>query len=107
MADAYALENLRSAVRTMGLTDEAFILSDHFDGTDLDVTERFVSLIPPVLEGNRVLLEGYVLENSLGLTPNIHSESLAAHDGGQATLYLIDYTIADTPDFSITVRPVK
>ena len=107
MANAYALENLRSAVRTMGLTDEAFTLSDHFDGTDLDVTERFVSLIPPVLAGNRVLLDGYVLENSLGLTPNIHSETLAAHDGGQATLHLIDFAIGDATDFSITVRPVK
>ena len=107
IAGAYSVDGLRSAVRTMGLEEDRFLLEDRFEGDGLNVTERFMTMIPPVVRGDRVQLGSYVLENGNGLIPTVTAETIMNHESQPDTLYLIDYAIGAADNFRLTVRPAE
>jgi hypothetical protein len=67
-----------------------------FSGAPLPVTERFVSLYPPRLEGAGVRINTgdsqSVLRCSLAAVPVIHEQSHRDHYGNEITVYLIDFS---------------
>ena len=107
MANAYADESLTSAVREIKLSESTFSLKDTFSGHDLQITERFVTIISPTLDGNRLCVGDYVLENSSSVIPRISSETILSHESHPETLYMIDYEIGQEGVFLLTVNPKK
>ncbi len=103
IAGAYGIPGLRSAVRQMHLTEDGFTLKDTFDGDALQITERFVTLIPPKQTADAVLLGAHRLETSAGLQPNISRDTIINHEGHPETLYLIDYPLGDAREFTLTL----
>ncbi len=103
IAGAYEIAGLRSALRQMQLDGEGFTLKDCFDGDALQVTERFVTMIPPKQAEGTVQLGKYRLETSMGIQPNISLDIIINHEGHPDTLYLIDYPIGDASEFVLKV----
>ena len=106
MTDAYGVESLISAIRRMELSEDSFALKDTFEGTDLSITERFVTMIPPMPTPEGVILGQYRLETVSGITPSIHAETIINHEGLPDTLYLIDYELGTLKEFALQVFPV-
>ncbi len=103
IAGAYQIPGLRSAVRQMQLEQEGFMLKDTFCGDGLQVTERFVTLIPPKQTADAVHLGIYRLDTPAGISPSISQDIIINHEGHPETLYLIDYPIDDAREFVLTV----
>ena len=103
MAKAYSVEKLSSAVREMKLDGASFGLTDTFEGVDLRVTERFVTMIPPKKNGSTVHLGKFRMETSPQMAPNISLEIIINHEGHPDTLYLIDYEIDAAVPFVLNV----
>jgi len=103
MAGAYEVNGLRAAVRQMQLSKEGFLLNDTFDGDGLQVTERFVTMIPPKNIGGIIHLGKYRIEAAPCIDPTLSLEIIINHEGHPDTLYLIDYAIGDTKEFSLKV----
>lgn len=104
---AYTDDRLTSAIREIKLSESTFSLKDTFSGHDLQITERFVTMISPTLDGNRLCVGDYVLENSLSVIPRISSETILSHESHPETLYMIDYEIGQEGVFLLTVNPKK
>jgi len=104
IAGAYDQAQLHSLIRQVQLTDKGFRLQDRFAGTDLTVTERFVTMIPPCQTENGVILNGFCLQTVPHITPHISQETIINHEGHPDTLYLIDYAVSDAREFVLTVQ---
>ncbi len=103
MAGAYNVPGLCSALRQMQLSPEGFLLKDSFDGDALQITERFVTMIPPAQTADAVLLWTYRLETPSGILPTISQEIIINHEGHPETLYLIDYPMGNAQEFTLTI----
>lgn len=103
VAGAYAVDGLHSAVRQMQLDAAGFTLKDTFEGKALQVTERFVTMIPPKQTGSAVQLGKYRLEAMPSLQPNISLDIIINHEGHPDTLYMIDYQIDSAREFVLKV----
>ena len=103
MAGAYETPGLRSAVRQMQLDKEGFTLQDNFDGDALQVTERFVTMVPPKNIGGIIHLGKYRMETAPNILPKLSLEIILNHEGHPDTLYLIDYAIGDSCQFVLKV----
>ncbi len=103
IAGAYEVPGLGSAVRQMELHEEGFTLKDTFHGDALQVTERFVTMIPPRQIAGTVHLGAYRLETPAGIQPHVSQETIINHESHPDTLYLIDYPTGDTCEFILKV----
>ncbi len=103
IAGAYEIQGLHSVLRQMQLDGEGFTLKDTFDGDGLQVTERFVAVLPPKPEGGAVQLGNCRLETPTGIQPVISQDTIINHEGHPETLYLIDYPLNGTCEFILKV----
>ncbi len=103
IAGAYEVQGLQSVLRQMQLDQEGFTLQDTFDGHGLQVTERFVTMIPPKQTNDTVQLGKYRLETPAGIQPSISLDIIMNHEGHPDTLYLIDYPLNGTCEFTLKV----
>jgi glyoxylase-like metal-dependent hydrolase (beta-lactamase superfamily II) len=80
---------------TIYFEDEKITLCDNFDFTkDVQVTEHFVSLIEPRVEGNDLYIEDVKLTTSSNACPTVTEKTVRAHVGGYPhPVYLIDYEL--------------
>lgn len=103
IAGAYQVPGLHSAIRQMSLNGDGFTLEDHFEGHDLQITERFVTMIPPKQIGDVIHLENYRLVATPHIRPTVSAETIINHEGHPDTLYLIDYPLGTGKDFILKV----
>lgn len=106
VAGAYQVPGLSAAVRKMTLEGSTFVLKDSFEGENLCVTERFVTMIMPDFEAGCVRLGNYRLETSPIASLIIRSETIINHEGHPDMLYLIDYEIGNAREFTLKVTPI-
>lgn len=107
MAGAYNVPGLDSAVRVMYLNTAGFTLKDNFAGDDLQITERFVTMVPPQIIENTVHVGAYRLEVPPHLCPILSQETIINHQGHPDTLYLIDYPLNGGRQFELQVVRVE
>lgn len=103
MAGAYQIPGLHSAVRKMQLDGDQFIMEDIFAGDELQVTERFVTMIPPKQTGSLLLLGQYRVEAIPGIIPTVSQQTIINHEGHPDILYLIDYPMGNAKHFILRV----
>lgn len=103
IAGAYGIPQLHSAVRSLYLDAVGFTLKDAFEGDDLQIVERFVSMIPPQEVGQCIHIGKYRLESTPQITPVLSSEVIINHEGHPDTIYFIDYPIGDGKRFILNV----
>jgi hypothetical protein len=110
MAPAYGLPGLASLKRRFVFDTETgnLTLEDRFvfSNTPLPVTERFVSLYPPVLKDGLVHINtgdsSSLLKCSLPADPTISETEHRTPDGTPVKVYLIDFSFSpESPDFSV------
>ncbi len=84
------------------MTDDGVTLTDHFDYTgQAPITERFVSLIEPKVNGNTVTINSASVTTADGIIASV-SSTVGSKD---QTVWFIDYTLApDTKEFTLTVK---
>ncbi len=102
LARAYDLPALRSFTRTFQWEKGAapcLILEDHIvmEDAGLSVTERFVSFLKPIPEGNGVLLRGKnaavrISTETPGFNLSISKETFSNHEGEPEILWKADFT---------------
>ncbi len=100
-AAAYGQDGFPKLRRTF-LCGETLTLTDEFSA-GADITERFVTLLEPVCEGNAVRVGSALLSCRLGVSPAVTREKHALHgfdvqgsgDGtrGTADVFLIDFRL--------------
>ena len=97
LAVAYDLPHLTSLERSFAFTDQAVTLTDTFVLTrETAVTERFVSLIEPVRQGERLLIDDVTVTGPSGITPTVTVKVVWPHIGKEPhNVYLIDYTLPE------------
>ncbi len=90
LKDAYGIEELESYVRHFNLNDDGFVLTDEFEGNIKSVKERFVSIIPPQLEGNRVKIgkATIIFDNDVDIVTS--KLDYKGRRGGDKVVYFID-----------------
>jgi len=103
MAGAYSVPGLRHAIRQMQLDADGFRMEDRFDGDNLNVTERFVTMIPPQERDGILQLGHYRLETTPQILPTVSQETIINHEGNPDTLYLIDYPLSRAQHFVLRV----
>ena len=100
LASAYPVPSLRSLSRRVQVrrADCAVTIADTyaFTGASLRVTERFVTLTPPRVQGDTVVIQGKRHAVALRCTggealPRVTEESYARSDLAQGRAYLIDF----------------
>ena len=103
MAGAYQVPGLQTAVRRMHLEEDSFVLQDSFEGQGLQITERFVTMIPPINQNGVIRLGSYRLETGSHIPPTVSLEIIINHEGYPDTLYLIDYAVNTCEPFLLKV----
>lgn len=107
LAVAYDLPHLTSLERSFAFTDQAVTLTDTFVLTrETAVTERFVSLIEPVRQGERLLIDDVTVTGPSGITPTVTVKVVWPHIGKEPhNVYLIDYALPEgTRRFTLTME---
>lgn len=104
ISGAYAQPNLHSLIRQLQLNENGLCMHDRFDGDDIHVTERFVTMIPPVRAEDCVCLNNFRLHTVPYITPNISQKTIINHEGHPDTLYLIDYPVDGSNEFTLNVQ---
>lgn len=101
IAGGYAVNGLKSVVREWNVDPHSIVMQDVFcmDGPPLEVTERFVTLLPPRIEGNNVFLRS--LRMSTDVAPIVEKHEFLDHCGNTQDFYTIDYHIQTSSKFTI------
>lgn len=97
ITNAYGVDFLKKAERKFYFEDNKITLCDKFDFTkDVEVTERFISVIEPKIQGDVCVIDDFALTNSKGIAPKITVKEAKKHVGGQNpvyNVYIIDYVL--------------
>ena len=94
ITNAYGLDFLNKAERSFAFKENEITLKDTFDVTrEIEVTERFVSMTEPKIEGGVVKIDDVTLENPYGITPEITVKNVKAHIIAPHNVYLLDYKL--------------
>lgn len=112
MAGAYDIPKLRQLTRTVRFEEDRVSLTDSIDAGDLDVTERFVTLIEPEVSADHITVGGVTLLFDAGLTPKITIQPFDVHKNSQAAappipVYCIDFAIPkeqSSPEFVFVIQ---
>jgi len=90
MKHAYPCK-IHKLFRNFELYSDYVILTDSFD-TDIDVTERFVTEIEPVIGENNIVLDKTILHFDQKWKPSCTVKTIYDHDGvTPRTVYLMDF----------------
>lgn len=103
---AYAIDYMQDFDRSFEFEEYKITLRDSFKFTqDAQVTERFVSLIEPKVQGNSVIIDDVTLCEKNGTLPQISVKEVMAHVGNRLhNVYLIDYIMPKgTSEFEISI----
>ncbi len=93
---AYRLDYLKSLDRSFLFSEREIVLTDTYDiERDVEIKERFVSLIEPKILGDVVKIDDVAIKNPDGIMPQITVKEVKAHAStvGKHNVYLIDYTL--------------
>ncbi len=93
---AYNLDYLKHLYRSYKFTSDDLTLIDTYDLTsEVEITERFISLIEPVVNGTSLVIDDVVLVNDHGITPQVSIKEVKAHMSavGSHNVYIIDYKL--------------
>ena len=94
LSNAYAQDFVKRVDRKFKFTENEVELTDLFTlDKDVEIKERFISLIEPKITDGVVIIDDTRLENSYGILPQITSKELEYHQGGSYTAYIIDYIL--------------
>ena len=106
MKEVYDEPTLTSANRTFTMEKNGVLLQDSFKFTEAptSLTERFVSLLPITVEGNRAYCGNSVLVfDGEELIPTTGSEQVARKQGKTGTVYYLDLAVkAPREDMTFT-----
>ena len=93
LAKAYAREDITSIKREFYFEDYIITLRDKFEFTGKSqVTERFLALIEPRVNGNMLEIEDVVLTNKQNIKPTVTTKEVLAHVGNRPhNVYIIEY----------------
>lgn len=100
---------LKKAERRLKALDDRIELTDNFEFEDEAViTERFVTLIKPRVDGNAVIVEDVRLEATTPATLKVIEQQIVdqlpdENGSYEKTCYLIDYTLDGTTEFKATI----
>ncbi len=93
---AYGVDFLKSLKRSFAFEDEQITLRDEFTLTkETELTEHFVALIEPKVNGTSLVIDDVTLENEYGIAPTITTKEVTAHMSGvgKHNVYIIDYVL--------------
>ena len=95
-AQAYGVDFLKKATRIFAFEENKITLSDAFTLTEeKEITERFISIIEPKIEGDVVIIDDVTLKSQNGLLPKITTKTAHKHlDNAPYNVYLIDYVLS-------------
>ena len=93
--NGYGVDFLERADRKFIFDDYKISLSDKFELTrEVSVTERFVSLIEPLIKDGLLYIDDVCLVPKCGTVPTVTTKGVRAHMGNRPhDVYLIDYTL--------------
>ncbi|CAM0140597.1 hypothetical protein VKS41_006621 [Umbelopsis sp. WA50703] len=106
MTAAYDEPALKRLIRKMDFADDKFTLKDtfEFDGADISIIERFVTLVEPVVKDGVVTVSGdKLVVTGCSSQPAISTEKFENHHGKWETAYKIDYNV-DSNEFGIAIE---
>lgn len=109
-AAAYGLEELSALTRTVRPFDTGIKLSDRFCYSGSSITERFISLYEPRVEGERVYVGGAFLTLPCGvqISTSIVWQDAHGYDGEKYPVYIIDIILPGTCSrFDCTIEAVE
>ena len=104
-----AMEVLVKALkREVSLKDNVFELCDSFEYNKKGniVRERFVTMIKPEWDGERLKISGYELKFDGTNQPLLSSEKLLNHMGQEDIMYMIDFELTDPKEFRLRISEI-
>ena len=107
ISGAYEVDGLVSLVRTFRTDAEGVTLTDTYTTTrNMPITERFVTKIKPIREGNTVLVGKGRLTFPDGVLPCFGEEVFRSHSNEETTAYFIDFslTVDGEREITFTIR---
>ncbi len=104
--EGYGVDFINKAQRSFAFESDKITLTDKFDFTrDVQVTERFISMVEPKTEGNVVVIDDVTLLNDKNAVPQITVKEVSAHLEGKHNVYIIDYVLQKgETDFTIEFK---
>ena len=92
--EGYGVDFINKLERSFAFESDKITLTDKFDFTkEVQVTERFISLIEPKINGSVATIEDVTLTNSQSIVPQISVKEVKAHIQGAHNVYIIDYVL--------------
>lgn len=106
LSNAYAQDFVKRVDRKFKFTENNVELTDVFTlDKDVEIKERFISLIEPKITEDVVIIDDTILENCYGILPEISTKELEYHLGGKYTAYIIDYILPNgQKEFKISFK---
>ena len=89
MKNVYAAE-IGKLLRSFELSENSVTLTDEFD-LGLDITERFVSEIPPTVKNGRIILENAEFACPDGWEVTTSVKTVTIHSGKERSAYFMDF----------------
>ena len=101
IAGGYDVDGLKRVIREWSIAPDAIVMQDDFclDGSPLEVTERFITILPPRIEENTVFLRS--LRMSADAAPVVEKHEFLGHGGNTQNFYTIDYHIQTGCRFTV------
>ena len=108
IAGAYDEPNVKALKREVSLKDNVFELCDSFEYNKKGniVRERFVTMIKPEWDGERLKISGYELKFDGTNQPLLSSEKLLNHMGQEDIMYMIDFELTDPKEFRLRISEI-
>ena len=92
--NAYGVDFINKAERSFDFEKDKITLTDKFDFTkEVQVTERFISLTEPKMQGSVAVIDDVTVTSSQGEIPMISVKEVKAHIHGTHNVYIIDYVL--------------
>ena len=99
-AKAYAMDELKSFVRCLEMTDDEIMLTDHFEGEIHEIRERFITSEAVVVTDTGCKIGKVTLD--AGFRPEIGTVVYAAHDGAYREVKTSDFVL-DEKEFQMRI----
>ena len=95
LKNGYGVDFLQKSNRSFKFFDNKIVLNDEFEFTkEVQVTERFISLIEPVFIDDMLLIDDVYLSSECKTKPTVTVKEVKAHMGNRPhNVYIIDYAL--------------
>lgn len=108
LAKAYSNNRVTSIIRNISLKDNIFKLRDEYKLQEqVDITERFVTMLEPKYNGEKLTIGKYDISFNPELKPIISSHKIAGHSGEEDILYSIDFKLENTNTFVLECKKIR